>query len=615
MPRLKTRKALRGGAVPYLNPAEYRYTGFESMMSDMSLYAVSCHGETTPDKRFIVVPPKTYIIFTAHSGDPAYSGIEEATTYLGYGPEESAYNYYKKMYKQIFSPRNKRNVPQLEEKLYIYEPGDVIPDYNLFFYNTSGFVFTHGLYSLPMEFISGPDAKHHTDHWGNTKYIMKKLYNKGIITLEDFNGMSQPDKMDILTKSEEELKHDTAVYDAGGIRRSAAMRKIENRCCYENPKNLLFKPPFDQELLRQQRYVLRLSYVLNTMPLQEGTTRRVFFCHFCRVSFDAYLHEQKPLLRTLSFSGKCPSSKDREVGFNITRIARSFCNLSLKVKKALLESEEGKLLVNMLLKVERMNSSCFPEPFQKTQAQIDAHYKGALRMTDLLNLLSLRKFIDKKIRKYDKDLVEIRKSTHPRKEQIMITISQLRRELLTFYEPISEFVDNYNYTIKKHFNERRYRSSLIESIYEKTNNKLTTVKINRMRDRNNDPLYLETVHTIFLENFDDDLDTDKYNTSFSEINTEMRRYVDEDAEERQTFLLIEFESKFPLMVGRKPIEAQYVYVPFSNRFPLQNGVDVNENEPVNENEENEAAQPVLHEGQLGIGGRRKTRKRRLIAKK
>jgi hypothetical protein len=624
MPRHKTRKALRGGALSHLNASEFGYTGIESMMKDMSFYAVSCHGQTTPDKRFIIVPPKTYIIFTAHSGDYAYSGIEEATTYLRYGPKESAYDYYKKMYQQLFYPKKQRNAPQLTEKLYIYEPGDIMPDYNLFFYNTTGFVFTHGLYSLPMESISGPHAKHHTDHWGNTKLIMKKLFNKGIITRDDFDGMAQLDKLDILTKSDKELEEGTVTHDAGAMRRSAAMKKIENLCCYQNPNNLLFKPPFDQELLQRQNNVLRLSYVLNTMPHQDETTQRVFFCHFCRVSFDDYLHEQKPLLRALSFSGKCPSSQDREVGFNIFRVSESFCRLSTNIKNILLKTEEGQLLINTLLKVKEIPPECFTPQFPKTMAQIRKHYKGALRMSDLINLLTMKKFVDKKIRQFDKKIKDLREmnTNDVESRRLLVLVPRMRRELLEFYSPISEFVDNYNYMINKHYNERNYRSKLMESIYNKVNSKLSTIKINRNLDEHRDPLHLETVPTVFLEEFDDDLDTDKRDRSFEKINREMRQYDDLEPAEKQQFFLIEFETEFPLMVGRAPIEKQYKYIPFSNKFPLINGINVNEDEPVNENEneENEEnALVVTNEAGMGLGGgkrkARKTRKRRLISKK
>lgn len=614
MPRLKTRKALRGGALPYLDPALFNYKGVESMINDMSFYAVSCHGQTTPDKRFIMIPPKTYLIFTAHSGEPAYSGIEEATTYLRYGPKESAYDYYKKMYQQLFYPKQQRNAPQLEEKLYIYEPGDVIPDYNLFFYNTSGFIFTHGLYSLPMEFISGPEAKHHTDHWGNTKLIMKKLYKKGVLTLDDFDGIAEADKMDILTKSDKELEEGTGTYDSIGIRRSKAMKKIDNLCCYDNPNNLLFKPPFDQELLKRQNNILRLSYVLKTMPLQEGTSRRVFFCHFCRVSFDEYLHEQKPLLRALSFSGKCPSVRDREVGFNLLRIIRSFCGLSNRLKNILLDSDEGKMLVNTLLKVGAIGPECFTPKFPKTLEEIKRHYKGALRMSDLTNLVVLRKFIDKTIREFDKEIrnTQISKENEREKQRITEILKRLRKELLTFYEPISEFVDNYRYKLSKHYDERKYRSKLIQSIYKKINTRLTTIKFDLERAEHGDPLHLETIFTLFLENFDDDLDTTKHDKAFQEINKEMEQYIDQNSMDKQAFLLIEFETKFPLIVGRAPIEKQYVYLPFSNQFPLKNGVNENEDELVNNN-----VHVVENDKNLGLsgGGKRKTRKRRLISKK
>ena len=86
MPRnkRKTQKRLRGGSVPYLSAEKLGYKTPEDMKRDMDMFAVGCHGETTSDQLFFTVPSKTYLMFTAHSGDPAAGDDPSEESYITY---------------------------------------------------------------------------------------------------------------------------------------------------------------------------------------------------------------------------------------------------------------------------------------------------------------------------------------------------------------------------------------------------------------------------------------------------------------------------------------------------------------------------------------------------
>jgi hypothetical protein len=133
MPRNKhkTQKRLRGGSVPYLSNEKLGYKSPEDMKKDMDMILVGCHGETTSDRTFFIVPANTYCMFTAQSGDPAAGDDPSEASYVSYGVDETKEDYYKKLYSQLFTPYSERVATgrsQYKEQLYIYEPGDVIPD-------------------------------------------------------------------------------------------------------------------------------------------------------------------------------------------------------------------------------------------------------------------------------------------------------------------------------------------------------------------------------------------------------------------------------------------------------------------------------------------------------
>jgi hypothetical protein len=656
MPRLKTRKALRGGGVPYLNKNRFGYTGFQSMMNDLSLYTISAHGETTADKYFLVVPEKTYIVFSARSGKSAYSGIEEVTPYISYGSKESPYDYYTKLYKQLFMPIETRKIagiPQLEDGTYIYEPGDIIPDYKLFFKNMPNFIFMHGIYSLPIRSISGPNAPRSSEHWGQTKSIIKMFLNEDKLTADDLNDLDPRDKADILERTPKELETGYYIYSPKKIYESKAMKVINDDCCNNNPDNLVLQPPMSKKLLLKQNNELRMSYVLKTMPLQEGTTRRFFFCHFCRVSFDEYLTSLKVLLRTASFSGKCSSAQDRSKGFNMFRLAIEFCKLPPILKDKLLKTETGIEFIKFLKKVVREPpgstwAECIPEEFIEAVKQ---DYVGALEADDLITILGMSITISRMITKFNSDInrLKVYLSTVNRtnvnlqdriqtRERLVVRITELLGILKEFFKPIKEFHLKYSTISNKTYEESSIRARLARKLYQKINIKLTTAKLKLTKDDGEylDPLNFRTSAIWILEVFNERFDANEYNDKFAEINTAMMPSMDKDDEDIQSDLILELGTQFSFYMGVAPI-------PANNRTRVLPFVvtAANTTEPVaapnvaapnvaapnvaappppaeNANGEEEEVRVVTNEANLGLGGgRRKTRrrKRRLISKK
>lgn len=603
----KTRRIKhKGGAVSHLEPALFRYESPQSMVDDITMYSVSAHGETTPDKKFLIVPPQTYIFFTSHSGDSAYSGIEGSKQYILYGPTETKEQYYEKLYKQLFTPyagRKAAGVPLLKEDLYIYEPGDVIPDYNLFFLNTSDFIFMHGIYNLPIRSISGPEAQRHSDHWGKTKYVMRTLLDNGTLTPDMLDTLDPRDREDILTTPLETLKKGTVKYDGVKIATSAAFQKIEELCCYTNPDNLLFKPPINQKLRKKQSNILRLSYVLNTMPLEDGKGRRFFFMDFCRVSFDEYLTELKTLLRSVSFSGKCGSMKERGPGFNIFRVTTAFCNLPSVIKDELFKTTEGLAFLNTLVKVvkkpPRLESwnKCVPPNV------ITSSYIGAMDMEDIENITIVSMIVSRMITEYTRKIAYLktraRNATNQTEKQgaekELKKLIGIHSSLRAFYEPIKIFHSLYSRKRTETFDEQRIRNRLMNSIYEKIIEKLG---IRFSFEDEPDPLYFRTTPIVFLEDFEESLQTPKYDKEFEEIKAELSAM--NDYENHDILLLL--TSKFSIFMGNPPI-SRGINLPF---------------DPAPESNNNLNAKLVQDEENLGLGGgRRKTRKskRRLVSKK
>lgn len=151
--RKKIRK-VRGGAVSYLDPSQYGISTPADIQKMVELLSISCHGETTNDGKFIIVPPKTYLMFLAHSGEPGEGENPIESVYYGYKNVNGENTYYDRLYKHIFRPYSERKENGLKlpsEELYIYQPGDIIPDYKLSFSNSDLFMFIHGIYKLPIK--------------------------------------------------------------------------------------------------------------------------------------------------------------------------------------------------------------------------------------------------------------------------------------------------------------------------------------------------------------------------------------------------------------------------------------------------------------------------------
>jgi hypothetical protein len=614
MPRQETRKALRGGAVPYLIPEKLRYTGPESMKENMSLYGINAHGETTPDKKIIVVPPQTYIVFTAHSGEPAIGSDPAAKLYYGYGRDETREQYYTRLYNQLFSTEPRTRLAGFNKDLYIYEPGDILPDYNLYFYNMAKFITMHGIYKLPIEAVSGPTATRPTLYYGSTKYIIRRLLDSGQIKESDLDDIDPKDKEEILTKSLDVLKGEIFFMDPSKIKKSKVMKQIEDSCCRKNPDNLLYAPPFSKRLLKTQNNMLRLSYVLKLLPSEEGKTRRLFVMHFCRVPFDEFIMDYKPLYRTMSFAGKCKSLNDRGAGFNMIRLGLEFCKLPYELKSEFLKIEEGRMFITTLIK--SIPSQLIPWSRCVPREYITTEYLGYIEMDDIININILFIIISKLISSFkrtiqylkslktklkirnnlEKNVIAKLGEKHRNESEAIEILEERINKLTPIYEPIKNFYMKYSNYTKESFQESKERSELITKVYEEIVKKLRSIGFdNDMAAA--DPLYFKTTTLWVLKSFYERLLENNYENDFADIKRklqEMDEYSEDDIVEK-------LNDKFSAYVGTTPETKEMIFLNFS---------------PTNENENENEAVPVENVETLNLGGgRRKTRKRRLISKK
>lgn len=346
--RSNTRKGKRriqkGGSVPFLDADRLGYPTPDSIRANMDLINIGCHGHISDLADFFVVPPNTYLMFTARSGEPASGDTPSEIPYISYKNSEDT--YYSRFYRHIFRPYGERsNSPtqQLyDETLYIYEPGDIIPDYVLSFKNTPTFMFLHGIYRLPIASLSGPD-KVGSSFLGLTLGYIKELVEKGVLKEEDLQELSADDRKMMEDTTTEKLKEYFGAVRTPGFRRTTLFNKLETICCRENPENLLYQPPFSPEDLQANNYYIRLSTIFYTLPKDPRKRDRFFFLNFCRVSYKNVFIEfdesnptsQIPtLLRTMSFSAKCGFS-DIEEAFNVVRVYMRFCEYPLALKKKL----------------------------------------------------------------------------------------------------------------------------------------------------------------------------------------------------------------------------------------------------------------------------------------
>ena len=346
----------KGGAVQYLDPAVFGYRSGADLQRDMDMFTIAAHGQVTHSHQFIVVPPNTYFIFTSHSSDPAFANDPAAESYLLRGRDESEEQYYNRMYTNLFKPHSQRSGPRLSKTLYIYEPGDLVPNYDLFFHNTSMFLFTHGVYRLPME--RRFDTEENGTYLGHTKPYIKKLVNHRDLSISDIANLKKENKDYILSTkpsrhSALRQRIDKLIMYTPKYIKSALYEKIEEICCHTYPGNLLYSEPLQTEFriqLNNPKPVIQLADLLPKIQYDTTKSKRLFFMHYCRVDYKHY-SDAKPLMRTASFAGKCPLTKPNDRAFNTFRVAEAICNLPVEIKQELVANPDGRRLIRILKSV------------------------------------------------------------------------------------------------------------------------------------------------------------------------------------------------------------------------------------------------------------------------
>jgi hypothetical protein len=406
----------RGGAVRTLTGM---YADAAAMVADMDFYTITSHGETVGDQTFFMVPPDTYLVFSAHSGDYAYATGEAVDEISMRTTDRDA--YYQMLYERLFTEGGSK----FDENLYIYEPGDILPDYALIFRNNMEFFSQFGVYKLPLE-PSPVNAP--TSYYGNPVAYIKLLLDAGLLMPDDIDGLRGNVARDLRTKTyaeieatvytdlyqqlwvpalnarEEHLARAQEIDGAEDTDFTPADRhplpyaemglydKLEYHCCRANPANLvrgLLKPSLN--------YQMRLINLLRQPALAPRTGhKRFLFMHFCRVSVADiamdYSKVHPRLLRAVSFSGKCVATRRREEALNLIGLTFDVCSMEPAQKTALLQTEAGRRLITILKRVALVDwSSCLPP---KTYASVSndkrldliSDYTGYLTMEEVLDL-------------------------------------------------------------------------------------------------------------------------------------------------------------------------------------------------------------------------------------
>lgn len=381
----KRKRSQKGGSVSFLDAASLGYPTPDSLKDNMDLYTVACHGETTPDGYSFVVPPNTYFMFTAHSGEYAEGQDPSESSFVSYSGDKST--FYTKLYAQLFRPHSERSAfgPTYKESLYIYQPGDILPDYVLTFKNTFVFMFRHGVYKLPIETLSGGDTAK-SMYLGRPLYFIKKALERGQLNAMDLVELNSRDKQYIMTKTDEELQGYDGVANTRRLFLTKIFDKIETLCC-RGPDNLLFQPPFNAEKLKEDWYDIRLSTILNTLPKDPSKRDRFFFLNFCRVSYadmaEAYsetsnLTSGGPLLRSLSFSAKCGGTHGTDAAFNVFRVIELLCGFPLETKRKLVQYAPVRNCISVLKKGSGIPISRWTECLENTYQALNYNTRSEL---------------------------------------------------------------------------------------------------------------------------------------------------------------------------------------------------------------------------------------------
>lgn len=466
---------LRGGAVAFLDPARHKISSPQDIATKIELLTLSCHGETTRDGRFIMVPPKTYLMFLSHSGEPSPGENPIEKVYYGYKNPNGEQGYYERLYKHIFRPyaeRAENNLVLPNEQLYIYQPGDVIPDYLLSFSNNSLYTFKHGIYQLPIRGLSG-QGKEVSLYLGRPIGYIRKLLKSRQLTLEDLDELSAEDKEKILNEDKfpEAILEDHRV---GTISSpiyfvSKLKKKVESICCGTDD-NLLKSDKFNQQQIRENLNRVRLSTILQRMPRDTTKEMRFIVMNFCRVSYLDTIRDYfgskirfPRLLRSLSFSGKC-TYDTREQAFNIFTIFSIFCSFGPAVKAKMLEQPEIRELVRLLKKVLTTPSGdfrewkkCMEPLYSKMNSSnifnLVQNYEGFLtteevtRLSEFYDILNRLKDeeSDERIKSQYEILIGPFKALHTQLEAQTAILSERARDKR---EAIRVFYDNLNEIIK-----------------------------------------------------------------------------------------------------------------------------------------------------------------------
>lgn len=526
--RRKIKRLQKGGSVPFLDADALGYPTPESIEANMDLFTISCHGETTDDRYFFVVPPNTYCMFSAHSGEYAEGKDPTESSYISYTGDRST--FYTKLYTQLFRPHTERAAfgPFYKESLYIYKPGDIIPDYVLTFKNTFAFMFRHGIYKLPIEALSGRNSVQDL-YIGKPLYFIKKALNSGKLSVSDLDELVASDKMAVFEKSLEELQGIDGILSTKRFYTTTLFEKIEKMCC-RGPDNLLFQAPFDPEALKAAWYTIRLSTVLNMLPKDPSKRDRFFLMNFCRVSYadiaETYssntsaLTSTGPLLRTMSFGAKCGGTHGTDAAFNVFQILDLFCGFSRETKVKLLKYEPVRKCIAVLKHGSTIPFSTWETCLEGTYEELDydtrlelvSDYTGYFTLEDILFLSSFYTELDKI-------------GTTTTNSGVRDACQQLARPFQTLYIQLQEQT--------KKFQERLYiKTKKIDHIY-----RLLKSKLSPYRAPDYDFLRLQSATHDDLDKLIEHLSTDFYDEDIKEYKSQIQNgdYTTSEAKEEALY--------------------------------------------------------------------------------
>ena len=447
----KTRRVLKrkGGSRRELN----LYKSPANMRDDMDFFLVSAHGTTTRDNYFITVPENTYMVFTTSSGTLAPGEFKELDE-LEVASNKNA--YYQTIYDRMFTPGGSK----YPGESFIYEPGDLIPDYSLSFKNNGYFYAKMGVYGLP---FTNPFPNVAGDYLGRTVTFIKRLLDLGYLKEEDVSELKDDIAEHLKTKTAQEIEdhayykdlfdqitmpyltfweeHDKKVMNT--VNESNRWNKtILNTAPPVEFKDLPLRSKLDHFstftddnlvkdlLLPSKKHNLRLSNVLRKVN-PNPAKKRFFFMSFCRPSYEDVLtqYQQKrsvpKLLRALSFSQKCSVGNEDKV-LNIKKLVDAFASYPFEKRKVFINTRAGQRFTYILKKVYKTDWTTLLEGTYHDVHPYDRHdhmispYVGHITPEFLNELSNLHtdlaaypeiakplQQLDEQIDKYDVDLQKI----------------------------------------------------------------------------------------------------------------------------------------------------------------------------------------------------------------